>query len=104
MLTINRLYIMLAIELLGDRSRGMVVSGFLMANTETMNRPSLKTGVYVMLHRMVELGLVDKLRAGDESPFPYYRLTTRGRKTLWATLDELAQLGKMAKRALKKVK
>lgn len=99
MMTVNRILVLLAVDILGDNSHGNAVAG-LIINT-TGRHESLRRSVHVTLHRMRDLGLVSQLRAGAESPRPFYRVTKRGRDELLTTLDELEQLGRMARKILK---
>lgn len=100
MMTVNRILLLLAIDILDDNSHGSVVAGLIISTTG--RHESLRKSVYVTLHRMRDQGLVDQLRDGKRSSRPWYRMTRRGRNELLTTLDELEQLGKMARKVLKK--
>ena len=102
MLTVNRILLIIAVDILGERSQGVNVAN-LIINT-TGRHETLKRGCYVTLHRMVDLGLLRKLRGSKHNARPFYRLTALGRKELKATLKEFADLGKLQETALRKRK
>ena len=100
MLTMNRVIILLAVEILGNHSHGNHVAN-LIINT-TKRHETLRSGVYPALYRMRDLGLVDMWRAGEDTPRPFYSLTKRGRDELKRTLNELEALTKTSKIILRK--
>lgn len=102
MLTYSRLIIMVTIELLGDRSYGNHISGFIM--NATGRHKTLKTGVYPMLQRLWDMGYVEKwvntekLNYPDEKlryNRPFYSLTPAGRAALKESLDEVTRFAQL---------
>ena len=102
MLTINRILIIIAVDILGDLSQGVTVANLILNTTD--RHEALKRGVYVTLHRMVDLGLKRKLRGNKKNSRTFYRLTPLGRRQLKMTLKEFADLGKLQETALRKRK
>ena len=101
MLTLNRVLVLLSVEILGNNSHGNHVANLII--NATGRHETLRSGVYPTLHRMRDLGLVDMWRAGEDTPRPFYSLTKRGRDELKRTLNEFETLAKTAKIILRKV-
>ena len=90
MLTVNRILILIAVDILGDNSHGNHV-GNLIVNT-TGKHETLRRGVYVTLHAMRDRGWLDQWIAGDKTPRPFYSLTKLGREVLDAQLKEFRDI------------
>lgn len=101
MLTYNRLLIMIAVDILGDNSYGNHVAG-LIINT-THRHQTFRRGIYVTLHRLVEIGYLDMWINTEEHPFgkklrqnrPFYSLTKAGLAEVNRTMNELEDLVKL---------
>lgn len=92
---------MIAVEILQDNSYGNHVAGLIM-NT-TGRHHTLKTGVYVMLHRLCDMGYLKQWINVERHPHnrkliegrPFYSVTSAGRAELTRTMDEMESLRDM---------
>lgn len=101
MLTYKRILIMIAVEILKDNSYGSHVACLIM-NT-TGRHSTLKTGVYVMLQRLCEMGYLERWINTERNPHdkrlregrPFYSVTREGRKELSRTFSEFDAMRKV---------
>jgi len=100
MLTVNRILILLAVDILGVHSFGCNVAELITHTTKRHH--TLKRSVYVTLHRMVYLGLLTYHTNAQRRPF--YRVTAKGNEELDTLLAELDNLVRQVKRARRKRK
>ncbi len=102
MLTVNQLFVLIAVGILKDRSFGNHVAGLIINHTTTS--PNYQRGVYVALHRLRDKGLLDQWVIGHGTPRPFYSVTKRGADAVAQLLAEIDAMAKLKSDVLTTIK